>query len=377
MASLTLKKDCKNWIACFGRTQRSTGISIDGDKKVAQKIADEFEEAARLAHAGMFNEARARKVLNDILERAGQDKMHTDTVENFLRDWVKGKDNEGTNESYSKSVELFLETLGAKAKGYLTNVDHKDIQKFRDTRQGWAPATIRLSVKTLNIAFGLAKKLHFIQDNPVEKSLALNPIKGGSMEKHPFTHEQVKAILKKADGEWTTAILFGYFTGARLTDCARFRWKNVNFEKKVLQFVAKKTGHKNEEEEVHTMPLAPELEAHLLKIPSADDDDSFITPELAAKDTRGRNGLSESFKRIMVKAGVDPQEVQGKGKKKFSKLSFHSLRHGCNSLLANADVDQETRMKLIGWKSKDINDGYTHVEIKTLRDALAKLPPLI
>jgi integrase len=295
-----------------------------------------------------------------------------------LRDWLKGKDNEGTNERYTNTVDLFLETLGAKAKGYLTNIDHKDIKKFVESRKGYAPATIRVDVKTLNTAFTLAKKLHFIQDNPVEKALALNPIKGKSMQRDAFTHEQVQTILGSAEGEWKTAILFGYNTGARLGDCVRMKWKNVDFEKKLLRFVIKKTGENNQEvDEVHTMPLSPEFEAYLLELPSADDANAFITPELAAKETRGRNGLSASFKRIMVAAGVDPQEVQGKGKKKFSKLSFHSLRHACNSLLANADVDQETRMKLIGWKSKDINDGYTHVEIKKLRDALAKLPPLL
>jgi integrase len=374
MSSLTLKTNCQNWIACFCGQQRSTGTT---DKKLAQKLADEFEEAARLARAGMLNEARARRVLNDILDRCGQDKMNTDTVENFFRDWLKGKDNEGTNERYTGTVDLFLESIGAKAKGYLSNIDHKDIQKFRNSRKDFAPKTIRTDLKSLGSAFNLAKRLNFMEYNPVEKCLALNPINVKSSEKLPFSLEQVKAILKKADGEWKTVILFAYFTGARLTDCTRMKWSNIDFEKHVLHFVMKKTGHKNDDEEIHTMPLAPELEAHLLEIPCADDDDSYITPELAAKETKGNYGLSACFKRIMIAAGVDPQEVEGKGKRKFSKLSFHSLRHGCNSLLGNAGVDQETRMKLVGHKSKNINDGYTHVEIKKLRDALAKLPPLL
>jgi integrase len=382
MASLTLKKDCKNWIACITlpdgtRTQKSTGVPKDGDKRLAQKIADDFDNASRLARAGMFNEARARKVLNDILERAGEDKLHTDTVETYLKDWLKGKDNEGTSERYTHTVELFLESLGAKAQAYLTSITHKDIQKFIESRQGNAPSTIRIDVKTLNIAFNLAKRLHFITENPVEKALALNPIKGGSMEKFAFSHEQVKKLLLAAKGEWRTLILFGYFTGARITDCARMKWKNVNLSEKLIDYVARKTGTRKEVEERHVMPLSPELEAHLLELPSSDDPNAFIMPGLAEKDTRGRNGLSESFKRLMVEAGIDPLEVQGKGKKKFSRLSFHSLRHGCNSLLANAGVDQETRMKLVGWKSKDINDGYTHIELEKLRTALSKLPPLL
>jgi len=366
-------------MACFTlpdgtRTQKSTGTS---DRKLAQTIADQYEEPTRLAKAGLLNESRVRKVFNDILERAGQDKLHTDTVEVYLRDWLKGKANEGTNERYTHTVDLFLASLGTKAKEYLTNVTYKDIQEFIKSRDGCAPKTILIDVKTLNTAFNLAKKLHFIQDNPVEKALALNPIRGKSMEKFPFTVEQVAKILQAADGEWKTVILFGYFTGARITDCARMRWKNVNFAEKVIDYVAKKTGTRKEIEERHVMPLAPELEAHLLELPSTDNPDAFIAPGLADKDTRGRNGLSAAFKRIMLAAGVDPMEIQGKGKKKFSQLSFHSLRHACNSLLRDNGVSQEDRMALIGWKSKDINANYTHDNVEKLREQLAKLPPLL
>jgi integrase len=374
MASLHLRNNCENYIACYCGKQRTTGTT---DRKLAQKIADGYEETARLEKSGLLNEGRVRKIFNGILERAGQDKIHSEPTENYLRDWLKGKDNEGTNERYSHTVDLFLEVIGEKkSKGYLSDISHNDVLKFIESRQGNAPATIRIDVKSLNIAFKLAKDLGFTEHNPVAKALAMKPITGGSMERVSFTIEQVKAIVAKTEGEWKTIILFGYFTGARITDCARMKWSNIDFAKKLLRFVAKKTGHKNDDVEVHTMPLAPELETHLLSIPSADDADTFITPELAAKDTRGRNGLSETFKRIMVAAGVDPQIVKGKGKKNFSRLSFHSLRHTCNSFLANAGVDQETRMKTIGWKSKDINDGYTHIENQTMRNALAKLPPL-
>jgi integrase len=380
MASLTLKKDCKNYIACFTlpdgrRTNKSTGTT---DKKLAQKLADEWEQASKEASKGQFNEARARKVLNDILRRAGEDTIHSDTVEVYLRDWLKGKDNEGTNERYTHSVDLFLASLGQKAQSYLSSVSHKDVLKFIKTRQdaGLAPKTILIDVKSLNIAFNLAKKLHIIQDNPVEKALALNPIKGKSMEKGAFTPEQVASILQAATGEWRTVILFGFFTGARLSDCAQMKWENVNLTEKLVDYVAGKTGNRTEQKQHTVLPLAPQLEAHLLELPSSDNPHSYITPELATKETRGRNGLSESFKAIMLKAGVDTIEVQGKGKRKFNRLTFHSLRHACNSLLANAGVDQETRMAIIGQKTKAINTGYTHLDLQKLRGAMDKLPKL-
>ena len=69
----------------------------------------------------------------------------------------------------------------------------------------------------------------------------------------------------------------------------------------------------------------------------------------------------------MVKAGLDPMIVQGKGSRNFTKRTFHSLRHSFNSALANAGVAEEVRMKLTGHSSKAMNTRYTHLEIGTLK----------
>jgi integrase len=61
------------------------------------------------------------------------------------------------------------------------------------------------------------------------------------------------------------------------------------------------------------------------------------------------------------KAGLEPMTVAGKGMRKFTKRTFHSLRHSFNSVLANAGVTEEIRMKLTGHKSKAMNERYTHL----------------
>jgi integrase len=86
-----------------------------------------------------------------------------------------------------------------------------------------------------------------------------------------------------------------------------------------------------------------------------------------------------AFGRLMAKAGIDQGVIRERGEgvsRKTSALSFHSLRHSFNSILANAEVPQELRMKLTGHSSVDMNDGYTHTELKTIRGALKHLPRL-
>lgn len=60
----------------------------------------------------------------------------------------------------------------------------------------------------------------------------------------------------------------------------------------------------------------------------------------------------------------------------ISKRTFHALRHSFTSALANAGVSPEFRMKLTGHRSEAIHSGYTHHELKTLREAVGRLPKL-
>ena len=90
----------------------------------------------------------------------------------------------------------------------------------------------------------------------------------------------------------------------------------------------------------------------------------------------GRHGLSEGFKRVMKRAGLDLERVESKGKRQLSRRTFHALRHTFNSGLANAGVDQKLRMALTGHKTEAINDIYTHHGMKRMRKAILKYPGL-
>jgi integrase len=76
----------------------------------------------------------------------------------------------------------------------------------------------------------------------------------------------------------------------------------------------------------------------------------------------------------MRRAGLDLQIVQGGGKRKLARRTFHSLRHSFTSTLANAGVPEELRMKLTGHSSKEVHRGYTHLELDTLRKAIGTIP---
>jgi hypothetical protein len=45
-----------------------------------------------------------------------------------------------------------------------------------------------------------------------------------------------------------------------------------------------------------------------------------------------------------------------------------------NSILANAGVSEELRMKLAGHSSKAMNTRYTHLDVATLKNAVTTMP---
>ena len=346
--------------------QRSTK---EKDRSKALTIALELERVAK--NPDELVEAQARKVVSDLMERVGNEPIRTPSTEAFLREWIRGKElnrSEGTATRYRSVVERFLKGLGSKATRPLTAIAPSDIQSFLESRmkEDLSPSTIAVEGKALRGAFNQALKQGLLPNNPVDavELPARAPVKRGT-----FTPAEITILLNAANEEWSTLILISYYTGARLGDCTKMRWDEVDLTARTLTYKVQKKGG-----EEHIIPLHPHLEAHLVSLASQDEPTEYIVPGMATKGPGGRHGLSEGFKRIMRRAGLDLQTVKGGGKRNISRRTFHSLRHSFTSELANAGVPEEVRMKLTGHSSRRVHQGYTHHELETLGRAIAKMP---
>ena len=372
MASIVKRAKSRFWTACYtsrdGRQlKRSTKTT---DKNQATEIAIEFERIERRAAQGAITTTQFKKVLSEVSEKITGDTLIAQSTKTYLDEWleaVAARSTEATVERYKNSVKLFNNHLGDKAQKPITAVTPRDVEGFLTARlkAGVAPKTAIVDLKIINIAFRRAENYGVILKNPVA---AVRPPKEDCSERDVFTQDEVQKLLNAAPNkEWETLILFGYFLGARLRDCVRMTWECVNPETGVIEYQQQKTGKKV------TVPMHFHIIEHL-KFISTFGTTGFMCPKLASRLTGGRRGLSETFKRIVQKAGLDPMTVQGKGIRKFSKRTFHSLRHSFNSALANAGVAEEVRMKLTGHASKRMNDRYTHLQVTTLKNAMTSLP---
>ena len=343
------------------------------DRQHALALAMEFERASKLAGRGELVEAQAREVLKDIMKRADMgETLQTVSIKKHFDDWLAskcGRKAKSTGERYGTAVDEFLKMLGNRASKSLTSLSAADVQRFLDHRTGLklSPATVNLDVSIIRGALNAARRQGLITTDPAE---AVELPEAVGMERGTFTPAEVKMLVDTAEGEWKLLIMFAYFTGARLSDCARMQWDGVDLGEGTLTYTQAKTGAK-----VFT-PLHPDLLAALNKRAGTDKPEVFIMPAIASQRGSGRRGLSETFKKIMRNAGVDSQTVKGKGNQMFSKRSFHALRHSFTSALANQNVSSELRMKLTGHKTEGEHQKYTHHEMDNLRAAVKKIPSL-
>jgi len=100
-------------------------------------------------------------------------------------------------------------------------------------------------------------------------------------------------------------------------------WADVDMSAGTLTFTQAKTGEKV------TVPLHSDLLAHLETLAGTDKPDVFIMPHMAGLKPGGRHGLSEGFKRIMRKAGLDMEKVKARASGNYP--AARSMRCGTAS----------------------------------------------
>jgi integrase len=366
------------WIACFTgpdgrRLKKSTKTT---DKKLAEKLADEWEQLAKAGRAGRLTESHCRKVIAEMYERTIGEPLHFHTAREYLTEWVESKKNETELRAflkYKQIVNEFLAFVGRKADRLLREITPADIRSWRDAlkRKGLAAPTVNHAIKILRMPFTAAHDQGYIEISPNTKN-TVRPLRdeARNVEKDVFTSEQIAELIEAAPNEdWKGAILCGYYTGLRLRDIADLEWQALDLDKRTITVTTRKTG------KTVTVPIHREFAAWLTR-QTRGIGKAPVFQSLAAKSGGGKSGLSMAFKRVMERAKINGRllrEATGEGRSQ-SSLSFHSLRHSFNSAMANAGVSSEVRQKLTGHASAKMNAQYTHHELEELRAAVSVIP---
>ena len=133
-----------------------------------------------------------------------------------------------------------------------------------------------------------------------------------------FLPIKLATLVKTADGDWRGLVLFGFFTGLRLSDAANLTWDSIDLEKRLLRLRTRKTGI------YVTIPLHSDLLTWLARRPRGIGK-APLFPTLHGQSGAGKSGLSSQFKRIMEKARIGGRILRaatGEGRKQSSLPSI-------------------------------------------------------
>lgn len=351
-----------SWVA------RSTKLT---DRSKALRVAFELEGAGATLRTDSTTAAQLDKVVRSLWERYTGKKISVNRTDEFFRAWVLNlKRKPGTIERYKQITDEFLVMLGKRAELDLKSIESSHVQEFvnNDSKRGRSGTTTVLNAKILRAVFNSAVRAGHIESNPagsVELPQAITEAR------EPFTSGELETLLASAKGDWETAILLSAYAGLRIGDAVRLKWENIDLAAGVLKFLPEKTSRKGRE---LIVPIAERLLAHLEKIAGKDaaQKSKYVCPSLAAREIGGRAGLSAAFVELMGRANVESKAVVAKDgrERKFSRKTFHSLRHTFISRLANAGVAEDVRASLAGHADPKETKRYSHLEMELRRKAV-------
>jgi integrase len=372
MAFVFKPRKSKFWHAGFldGTGTRRNRSTKTTNRKEAQKFAEEYETAARNKRTSR----QVRAVISALHREISGNELVTLTVQEHVNQWIATKKPETAGSTltfYKMSTKKFVDWLGEKASSEIADITREDILAFRNQEATTlAPKTVNHDLKCLRMLFKAAKRDGLLAEDPTEfvetvRQRSDNP-------RRPFTIPELKTVLDACDDEWKSMVMFGLYTGQRLSDIAALTWQNVDPEKGEVRLVTRKTG------KVLILPMAAPLARHVASLPAGDDPKAPLHPKAFETLTRqGKSGgLSNQFADILAAAGLRPKKSHRKSEtgRDSHALSFHCLRATATTLLHAAGVPAAVAQALIGHDSEEIHKVYVKIGSETLKGAAAKLP---
>lgn len=313
------------------------------------------------------------KILMSLMPKAEQKEVVTLRV--FCQEYsefIKQNRSFAYYKSVGNSFKHLLEFFDAQKT--IQSIGLKDLENFITYLQKKVPNGYRVYYRTLKSSFNKAIQWEYIKVNyftkaKLSKRQTVNPAYINS--------EQLAVICEKLENEVVrNVVFFAFHTGMRLGEIVNIKWKNVNLDTRIITVGDEEFSTKGRNQRY--IPICDELYEVLAKIKTGNKKEtpSFILPLIKVEKSFQyvfckSNGIrwtgdyvSKKFKDACKAAGID------KG------IHFHSLRHSFASNLAQKGVNLYTIKELLGHSSIVTTERYSHLNMDSLKEAIAKLNPV-
>jgi integrase len=302
--------------------------------KTRKEVATKLNKAIAERDAGMVFDAGSLN-LGDYLDG------WLDSIKDTLRrrTWIR----------HEEVVRLHLKPSLGKTK--LDRVSALQVQSLYRSKldSGLSPRTVQIIHATLYKALKQAVKWTLLPRNVAD---SVDPPKAPKREINPLNEEQVKMLLKAAEGDKLEALyLLAITTGMRSGELLGLQWKDLDLPTGIVQvrrtvfngrIEAPKTAKGN-----RSIKLT---ETSIRALREHERTSEWVFSSQAGTTISVHNLHNRSWKPLLVRAAL-PHNTR-----------FHDLRHTCATLLLTKGVHPKIVQEMLGHSSITITlDTYSHV----------------
>jgi len=289
-------------------------------------------------------EAQNRKyTLHDLIEQYKKvylvnfPKRHNSQI-NHLAWW---------NKHYGKKLLLSITpSLLAEAKALLLT----EYTSKKTLRSG---PTVNRYFATISKAFSLAsQEWEWISENPIRRVSKLPESKGRTRF---LSKEELNSLLQACKESKNPnlygMVLIAVSLGLRFGELANLKWKNVDFENRLITLEVTKN------QDIRVLPMPDQIYNFLKENQKGSDE--YVFPSKDPTKRYPYSMIRKAFKAVLEQL-------------KMSDVVFHSLRHTAASHLAMTGATQGELMEVLGHRSPVMSRRYVHFNKEHLAKLLQK-----
>jgi integrase len=301
----------------------------------------------------------------ETLERSWHEELHTQRFElpnikpdmPFAELWARFL-AEGDVKAYHR--ERSKQFLAFFAEMHIGKITKNDIARYRKQRHSdhlrrqneddpkpLSETTINRDVEVIRHLLFWAADEGFIPANPIARIRMVRE-RGKRRPVLSFADEQ--KLLAACAEHLRPIVIAALDTGMRRGELLNQQWEDIDFDRKAISVTHSKTA----EGEHRLIPMTARL---LAMFEGMREESGIVFTFENAPIRRIKTGWAGAIRRSQI-----------------PRLRFHDLRHTFNSRLADLGVIADIRKELMGHsRGGDVHSLYTHIELPTLREAIAKL----
>ena len=157
-----------------------------------------------------------------------------------------------------------------------------------------------------------------------------------------------------------TIFVIGINSGLRKGDICLLKWDSIDFNKKAIEIVTRKTGEKV------FIPMTEKLYTFLRKR-SEDCEGEYVTPHLAQMYQVNEEGISYRFKKVLKSLKIETLKSQQGRSRKISVKDIHSLRHTFCYLHGIQGTPLVVVQSMVGHMDKKMTEAYMMHQTEELK----------